>query len=1227
MSFEQHRTNLVEWFYFEDMITGMERDASVLVLGDKEYVQPLLDMLTERVHTVSRRLDDGSYDYIVIPRLTRRVLKMFQDNLGAMFATLTETWLKKGGSILVGMENALEIDRLAAGTTDPETIYIRYSKVKELREKLHALHPDMKDRMYYPMPALELPMTIYSEDRLPNPEEVDEKTALLLREGEFQQFAPGYLYIFQPDGTHRSKAKDYHRMTPVYMKYNSSRKPEYAIKTEIVCDEKNTLHVVKEGITKEANAHIQALSDHQRLLADLNPNVSVLKADQSSSAFGTLQPLSFQMYPYLTGQSLSEILADMIKDGAAPIKEIKESVDMVIGRTEGSINPANLDCLFDNIIMEKGAPVLIDCEWVKQEDVPVRFLQYRILRYWYLENQGELNYPDMTAFLEKFGFQRSELKSLEDEEEAFQREIHGEGEQSNAYQYEKSRLTLKNYQALQRELANLKASAEELQSQVKERDITVHKYQEIDRLTQVHVSNLTHVIEVHERDIANLQQELSYYKAHQSMASRFHQWFMLHYDAHFPKGSRKRKVMRYIKNTFRHPGKTLPMYFTVKGRNLLHGDFNIGDQYLEYGRLSFPVAEQPVVSIVIPCYNQIAYTYQCLHSILTHTDFEKTPYEVIIADDVSTDATKELKLYTENLVIARNTENMGFLKNCNQAAAIAKGQYILFLNNDTTVSDGWLSSLVDTIEGDETIGMVGSKLVYPDGRLQEAGGIIWSDGSGWNYGRLEDPADPEYNYVKDVDFISGAAIMIRMSLWKEIGGFDERFAPAYYEDTDLAFEVRKHGKRVVFQPKSVVTHFEGISNGTDVNGTGLKHYQLVNQEKFKEKWAEELKAQYTNDGNPNPFRARERGQGKKYILFIEHYVATWDKDAGSKLDYQYIKLFLEKGYVVKYLGDNFEHEEPYTSALEQLGVEVLYGPKLQAGIWDWIEKNKSMIDIAYLNRPHIAAKYIDFLREHTDIRLIFFGCDLHSLRLHREYEVDHDPKTLEEAEYWHNVEFSVMRKTDMNYYPSVAEEEVIRREDPSIPVKAITAFIYEDKVKVMDNYEDREGLLFVGGFGHPPNKDGVLWFVEDILPKVHAALPGVKFRIAGSHVPTDIEALSGNENIEVLGFVSDEKLAELYQSSRLVVAPLRFGAGIKGKIVDAMHNGAAIVTTPVGAEGITDGEHVLRIASDADSFAEAVIELYQSPEKLRAMSQAAVECISRYYTAEGAWDIIKDDFS
>ena len=339
--------------------------------------------------------------------------------------------------------------------------------------------------------------------------------------------------------------------------------------------------------------------------------------------------------------------------------------------------------------------------------------------------------------------------------------------------------------------------------------------------------------------------------------------------------------------------------------------------------------------------------------------------------------------------------------------------------------------------------------------------------------------------------------------------------------------------------------------------------------------------------NPDPFRARERSMGKPIILVVDHYVPTYDKDAGSKTTYQYLKMFLKKGYVVKFLGDNFMNEEPYTSELEQMGIEVLYGPEYQVKIWDWLRDHGDDIAVAYLNRPHIASKYIDYILDNTDIKVIYYGHDLHWLRESREYQITKDPKIREDAEYWKSIEFTLMSKATVSYYPSYIERDAIHQIDPTINVKDITAYVFDKfKSDIQEDFAKRNGLLFVGGFAHPPNADAVLWFAKDIYPRIRqkmeaAGVTPPEFIVVGSKVTDEIKALQQPGNgIIIKGFVSEEELSELYATCRVVVVPLRYGAGVKGKVVEAIYNGAPIVTTSIGAEGIPQVEDVLLVEDE-----------------------------------------------
>ncbi|MHC4220023.1 MAG: glycosyltransferase, partial [Planctomycetota bacterium] len=239
-------------------------------------------------------------------------------------------------------------------------------------------------------------------------------------------------------------------------------------------------------------------------------------------------------------------------------------------------------------------------------------------------------------------------------------------------------------------------------------------------------------------------------------------------------------------------------------------------------RIELPIPQRPQVSVIIPAFNQAKLTARCLESIAAAAG--ETTFEVILVDDASTEAAVAALRQVAGLRVVTNEINLGFVDACNHGAREARGRYLLFLNNDTTVTDGWIDRLIQTFDRFNDVGLVGAKLVYPNGTIQEAGGIVWQDGTAWNYGLGLNPQTPECNYAREVDYCSGACLMIPRELFLDLGMFDPRYAPAYYEDTDLAFRVREAGKRVVYQPTALVYHIEGATAGTSTNA-GVKHHQ------------------------------------------------------------------------------------------------------------------------------------------------------------------------------------------------------------------------------------------------------------------------------------------------------------------------------------------------------------------------------------------------------------------
>lgn len=635
----------------------------------------------------------------------------------------------------------------------------------------------------------------------------------------------------------------------------------------------------------------------------------------------------------------------------------------------------------------------------------------------------------------------------------------------------------------------------------------------------------------------------------------------------------------------------------------------------EVRELQLSALATPCASIIVPVYNQLGHTLACLRALVASGD--TASFEVIVVDDASADDTPCVLAGIPGLRMIRNDHNLGFIGACNAGAAQARGQFLVFLNNDTAVQSCWLDALLKTFAEHPDTGLVGSKLVYPDGRLQEAGGIIFSDGSGWNYGRFADAAHPSYNYVREVDYCSGAAIALPRDLFETLGGFDSYFAPAYFEDTDLAMRVRQCGMKVRYQPASVVVHFEGTTSGTDPN-SGVKAHQVTNQVRFLARWRDVLAI--THPAPSTDLRRACEHRARHRVLVLDACTPTPDRDSGSVRMLALMRLLIEEGCTVTFFSENRAHDGIYTQTLQSMGVEVWWRPWF-GDVRRWLTEHGPRFDRIIGSRHYVLSPLLSLLREYApQAHIVFDTVDLHYLREQREAELANDLAKRRAAEQTRKTELDLVRRSDLTWVVSAAEQKIISNEVPGARVQVLS------NIHVVrgpgPDFAVRSDLLFIGGYRHPPNIDAVHWLADEILPRLHASRPDIRLHLVGGDAPDSVATLGQRMGIVFHGYVPD--LIPLIDSTRLALAPLRYGAGVKGKINQSLAHGQPVIATSCAIEGmhLTDGVDVL-VADKAEDFVVAVLRVYDDMVLWHRLSEGGLANTHAHFSFESARRVVR----
>jgi GT2 family glycosyltransferase len=618
------------------------------------------------------------------------------------------------------------------------------------------------------------------------------------------------------------------------------------------------------------------------------------------------------------------------------------------------------------------------------------------------------------------------------------------------------------------------------------------------------------------------------------------------------------------------------------------------------GTIAFPAVERPVVSIVIPLHNKAAYTYYCLRSILANT--AGSAYEVVAVDDASGDATAELLALTRNVRVVRHEQNQGFIGACNDGAAQARGAYLCFLNNDTVVTPAWLSHLIGTIAAAPGCGAVVARLVYPEGRLQEAGSIVWRDGSALGYGRGDDPAKPHYGYVRDVSYGSGACLLLERELFQRLGGFDPRYRPAYYEDTDLCFRVREAGRRVLYQPACVVYHLEFSSSSQEKAVQQMK----INQAVFTGRWRDRLATQLPV-APENILRARDERAGTR-VLVLDDRIPTPPMGSGYPRAYAMAVMLARSGFVTGFfpLRDP-EPFQPWLGNLQQLGVEVFFRP--YADFRKLLKERRGHYDAVIVSRPHNAAQWLPVIRKAwPDVPVLYDAEALFSTRDVLKAKVQGHELPPSRVRALVAAEMAPLADADAVMTVSAIEQRSFEEFIGDRP-----AIVWGHPVAIREPrtpFAGRSDLLFVGGFlgTNTPNEMAVTYFIRDVLPLVRARID-CRLIVVGAHAPDSVRRLEG-PGVEVLGFVED--LRDRYERHRVFVAPHLVAAGIPLKVLEAMSFGIPCVVSDVigGQLGLTDGVEAL-VGRDAAELAAKIVEAHERADVWEQLQRGALDLVQR----------------
>ena len=629
--------------------------------------------------------------------------------------------------------------------------------------------------------------------------------------------------------------------------------------------------------------------------------------------------------------------------------------------------------------------------------------------------------------------------------------------------------------------------------------------------------------------------------------------------------------------------------FVISSLSPLENIVESGTSYsLDLG-FGIRTSSMPRISIIIPVFNHWWVTYRCLRAIQKTDNISE--FEIIVIDDASSDLTSQALKSVRGIKVVRNKRNLGYLESTNLGAKFRhpSSEFLLLLNNDTEPLGNWLDELLRVFESNGRAAIVGSTLFYPDGRLQESGAQIFSAGNGWNIGRLAN-FNELFSSLRQVDYCSAASIMITTKFWEEASGFDIRYKPAYYEDSDLAMYAWSSGYEVLISPKSWVIHHEGTSHGTSIK-SGVKKYQSINRTRFVNKWKDELIEHWLDADYPRVEFSRE---SKGIVVMCDYQLPDESRDSGSQRTIRIAELLMKLNYHVVIACVDNSARAIQLEKLRSAGVEVFTDHK---DFYESLRLRSKRLRLFWAIREETFNYFAPNLRSlNTSIPLV---ADLLDIRFD-----DAQQKKISKKQ------IAISNLSDITILVSPTEAAALSAETST----KVESLWYDFPVRNSEYVSlGRSGIIFVGGFRHIPNHQGIMWFATEVLPLIRERGFTEEVYIIGSGLDFDTTDTLSRLGCTVVGYQKD--LDVFYNSSKVAIVPLKTGAGLKGKLAEALSFGLPVITTSIGAEGffkVTSNDSPFLVNDSAEDFANAILKVVTDVAYATSISQNAIRYTETY---------------